>query len=94
MVRLGDAGEPLDVLDAVLAADAHRARLRTVTDAVRPRAIWHGHFHLRYSAVADLGYGPVTAQGLDCDGSTMDGNVSVLALEEILPAANNALAAD
>jgi hypothetical protein len=72
--------------EELVAANAHRAQLRRVVDAVRPRTIWHGHFHRRYSAVADLGYGPVTAHGLDCDGSTFDGNVSVLTLDEILPA--------
>ena len=64
-------------------ANAHRARLRTVVDAVRPKALWHGHFHRRYSAEADLGYGPVAVHGLDCDGSTMDTNVAVVALDEI-----------
>jgi hypothetical protein len=70
--------------EELVAAEAHRARLRTVVDAVRPRAVWHGHFHQRYSTVAELGYGPVAVHGLDCDGSTLDKNVSIVALDEIL----------
>ena len=69
--------------EELAAAEAHRAKLRTVVDAVRPSAIWHGHFHLRYSAKPDLGYGPVTVHGLDCDGSTLDGNVTVVPLAEV-----------
>ena len=49
------------------------------------------YFHRRYSTAADLGYGPVAVHGLDCDGSTLDRNVSVVALDEIL--AQNLLAA-
>jgi hypothetical protein len=73
--------------EEIVAAEAHRARLREVADVVRPRSIWHGHFHRRYSADADLGYGAVAVSGLDCDGSTLDRNVSVVALDEI-PAQN------
>jgi hypothetical protein len=79
--------------EELVAADAHRVRMRTVAQAVRARSIWHGHFHRRYTATADLGYGPVAVHGMDCDGSTLDGNVQVLGLDEI-PAAENTLAAD
>jgi hypothetical protein len=69
--------------DQIAAAEAHRRRLRTVVDEVRPRAIWHGHFHRRYTAKADLGYGPVVVQGLDCDGTTMARNVVVADLAQL-----------
>jgi Calcineurin-like phosphoesterase superfamily domain len=71
--------------DQIAAADAHRRRLRAVVDAVRPRTVWHGHFHRRYSATADLGYGPVVVQGLDCDGTTLAGNLVVATLAEVSP---------
>jgi hypothetical protein len=89
--------------EEIVAANVHRARMRLVVDAVRPRTIWHGHFHRRYSTAADLGYGPVAVHGLDCDGSTLDTNMAVVALDEIATAipprlaagtAENALAAD
>jgi len=79
--------------EELAASDVHRSRLRTVVEAVRPRSLWHGHFHRRYSTVTDLGYGPVVAHGLDCDGSTLDGNVAVVALDEIVTP-ENALAAE
>jgi hypothetical protein len=47
--------------------------------------VWHGHFHRRYSATADLGYGPVVVQGLDCDGTTLAGNLVVANLAELSP---------
>lgn len=79
--------------EELVAADTHRARMRQVVDACRPAAIWHGHFHCRYSTVADLGYGPVSVHGLDCDGSTMDNNVRVVALAAVTQP-ENVLAAD
>jgi hypothetical protein len=66
--------------DELAASDVHRGRLRTVVDAVRPRAIWHGHFHRLYETVTDFGYGPVEVHGLDCDGTTLGRNVAVVDL--------------
>jgi hypothetical protein len=64
--------------DALVAADAHRWKLRRVVDAVQPRTIWHGHYHRRYTAVAELGYGPVKVRGLGMDGTTFDENVAIV----------------
>lgn len=56
------------------AAAEHRIRIRLVTNNVRPKIIFHGHYHRRYWWIgADLGYGPVTVQGMNCDGG--DGNL-------------------
>ena len=70
--------------EELVAAEAHRRRLRSVVDLVRPSTVWHGHFHRRYSATTNLGYGPVSVHGLDCDESTLDSNVTVVALDEIV----------
>jgi hypothetical protein len=64
-------------------AEKHRQVLRGVVDAVRPRAIWHGHYHVPYTATADFGYGPVAVRGLDCDETTLDRNVTVVDLGEV-----------
>jgi hypothetical protein len=69
--------------EEIVAAEAHRRRLRSVVDLVRPSTVWHGHFHRRYSATTNLGYGPVSVHGLDCDESTLDSNVTVVALAAI-----------
>jgi hypothetical protein len=70
----------------LLRAGEHRQVLRRVVDAVRPAQIWHGHYHRAYTAVADLGYGDVQVVGLDCDGSTLHGNVRAIDLDELRPA--------
>jgi hypothetical protein len=70
--------------EELVAAEGHRRRLRAVVDLVRPSSVWHGHFHRRYSATTNLGYGPVSVHGLDCDESTLDSNVVVVALDEIV----------
>lgn len=85
------AGVPIPGLDdgtlfpwaEIMRSDEHRGVLRDVAQAVRPRLIWHGHYHRRYDATADFGYGPVRVCGLDCDGTRMEENVQVVALADI-----------
>lgn len=67
----------------ILRADEHRAVLRRVVDATRPGMIWHGHYHQRYTWTGDLGYGPVTVRGLDCDATTMAANVRVVDVADL-----------
>lgn len=69
--------------EEIRAADQHRQLLRTVVDAVQPKAIWHGHYHQRYDARPDFGYGPVHVRGLDCDGTTLDRNVQVVDIADL-----------
>jgi hypothetical protein len=68
---------------ALGAAAAHRARIRTVVDAVRPGQIWQGHYHRRYDVGADLGYGPVHVHGLHCDGGSLADNVVLVRPEQL-----------
>ena len=47
-------------------AEAHRDRLQTLVDALRPRWIWHGHMHDAYAKTVRMQHGPVDVMGLDC----------------------------
>ncbi len=58
-------------------SDAHRALLREVVLAVRPRWLMHGHLHIAYQRRVDLGAGPIEVTGLDCDGAE-SGNWAIL----------------
>ena len=49
--------------------DAHRALMREVVLATRPRWLMHGHLHIGYQRTVDLGAGPVEVTGLDRDGA-------------------------
>jgi predicted phosphodiesterase len=69
---------------ALEAAGQHRQLLRHVVDAVRPRWIWHGHYHCRYTTTVDLGYGPVTVTGLDMDGAAIAANVQIVDLADLI----------
>jgi hypothetical protein len=40
---------------AVADAEAHRVLLRSVVEQVRPRSLWHGHYHVRYRDELRLG---------------------------------------
>src|SRR4051812_17394182 len=70
---------PLDLIRA----EGHRRQLDRVTEAVRPRWVWHGHYHRRYDTTADLGYGPVEVRGLDCDATRLESNVVVTDLADL-----------
>lgn len=65
---------------ALLQAADHRERLGLVTDVVQPRFVMHGHYHVDYCKSVDLGYGPVSVYGLNCNGSTLRANVLVVDL--------------
>lgn len=65
-------------------SEEHRKLLRVLVDHVQPSVIWHGHYHVQYQAVADLGYGPIVVNGLDCDGKPLDRNVAVVDVADLL----------
>lgn len=61
----------------ILRANEHRVQLRKIVDAIRPSEIWHGHYHVRYDALADFGYGRVEVHGLDMDATDLKTNVII-----------------
>ena len=73
-------------------ADSHRRLLLAACEKLRPRQLWHGHYHCRYDSQLDLGFidqrsdwdGVCRVHGLDCDERSRDGNL-------VLVAANGAL---
>jgi predicted phosphodiesterase len=72
-------------VDELRRNDEHRKRLATLTAVVQPSAVWHGHYHLRHRTVADLGYGPVVVNGLDCDESTLADNIHTVNVADMIP---------
>lgn len=64
-------------------SELYRARLRYVVDAVRPRRLWHGHFHHRYQSVlCGDGY-RIVVDGLGKNGDPIDNNMVVVNLAEL-----------
>lgn len=62
-------------------ADQHRHKLGGVVDAVRPKALYHGHYHTRYTSFRDLPNGGRThVMGLADDGASLTDNVAILDL--------------
>jgi hypothetical protein len=66
----------------IVRGDRHRQRLADVAGAVRPRWLMHGHLHEYYRRTVDLGWGPVTVTGLDCDGA-QHGNWGILDITQL-----------
>ena len=65
--------------DDVDRANAHRALIRRVVDAVRPSQLWHGHMHVRYDDVLRHRDGTITAvHGLSENDSWVDGNLVIV----------------
>jgi predicted phosphodiesterase len=65
-------------------ADAHRIRMRRITDAGQPLHVFHGHMHRAYDQVADIGYGPIRVRGLDCDGTTVRRNLAIVHVADLI----------
>lgn len=64
-------------------AEDHRELLRLVVEYTQPSHIWHGHYHVWYRDLVDMGYGRAMVQGLDCDGTTLGGNIDIVDLAEL-----------
>lgn len=62
----------------ILRAEEHRTQLRKIVDSVKPREVWHGHYHVRYDKEVDFGYGKVEVHGLDMDATSLEDNVIIL----------------
>lgn len=74
-------GDPVWNLPPDIEADssANRRRMREIVDAVHPSVVYHGHYHLAYRERFALSDGaPVEATGLDCDGTSLEGNLLLL----------------
>ncbi len=56
----------------IRAADAGKEQLQRIVEALRPKEIFHGHYHVHYTQLVDFGYGPVRVRGLDCENSYQD----------------------
>lgn len=77
-----NADEKLDVSQSfwppaeIALAHMHRKKLGRVVDAVRPKVLYHGHYH-----VFHRGYrGDLPIIGLDMDATTLDRNTMILDL--------------
>lgn len=64
-------------------AGDHRRLLLTACETLRPRQLWHGHYHCRYDEQLHLGQveerpdwdGICHVHGLDCDDSSINANL-------------------
>ncbi len=58
----------------LLESEDHRRQLKKVVDAVKPKAIFHGHYHRKYhNLYRGEGFDSLVV-GLDCDGSSLEEN--------------------
>jgi len=70
----------------------HRDRLAEVIPALKPTHVWHGHFHVRYSAATSLhDQGLTRVEGLGDDGQGPSGNLMVATLDSGVVTVHNAL---
>lgn len=68
---------------ALMASEDNRLRLREIVDGVRPRRLWHGHFHHRYQALLDGGSYRTVVDGLGRDKDPIDNNMVVIDLSAL-----------
>ena len=80
-VHIPDLPSHMFPVHEIYQADLHRAKLGVVVDAVRPKALFHGHYHVRYSDFRWLPEGDTThINGLADDGAKLADNIMVLNL--------------
>jgi predicted phosphodiesterase len=61
-------------------ANQHRRKLKRIVDAVKPKVLYHGHYHVKYDGVYDFGGVRFPVRGLAEDGSSLDENTMILDL--------------
>lgn len=67
--------------DAMDDAEWHAQRLAEALMPTRPRLVFHGHLHTRYTAVWEYEGGSARVEGLDCDGTP--GNTLIITVDEM-----------
>lgn len=68
---------PPDVLNQ---ANNHRNLLRQIVDAVKPKRLYHGHYHVRYDGMLWGNDYTTEVHGLDCDGTPLKLNTLIVDL--------------
>jgi hypothetical protein len=69
--------------DELVRANAHRRLLRSIVDEVKPSRLWHGHFHVAYTAML-TGHGyECRVLGLNDNSGPFPQNVAVVELEAL-----------
>lgn len=68
---------------ALAQSHEHRTRLRQIVEAVQPKSIWHGHYHIPYHGVVKFDYGTALVCGLDCDSGSVRSNVVTVDLADL-----------
>lgn len=61
----------------------NQAGIASVVAEVHPVRMVHGHFHSRYTFEQTRDWGQLRVDGLDCDGTTLDGNVLIVDLDDL-----------
>ncbi|HEY5858171.1 MAG TPA: metallophosphatase [Aldersonia sp.] len=69
--------------EALAESERNRDRLRHIVDAVRPRRLWHGHFHFRYQSILNGNDYHTVVDGLGRDGDPIDNNMVVVNVEDL-----------
>ena len=64
------------------ACEANRERVGFIVDAVKPSLYVHGHYHSKWDFVVQRPWGKYRIVGLDCDGSDISDNMTVLECED------------
>lgn len=76
-IRRNPLGLPAHVLNQ---ANNHRNLLRQVVDAVKPKKLYHGHYHTKYESKLYGDDYETDIQGLDCDGTPLKLNTLIVPL--------------
>jgi calcineurin-like phosphoesterase family protein len=78
----GISGNPLGFSEVELrAANHHRKMLGSVVNYVKPKILFHGHYHIKYD---EFRFESNTIiHGLDCDGNAFDKNMKVVEVSDL-----------
>lgn len=64
----------------IAAANIHRKKLKRIVDAVKPKVLYHGHYHVKYDGIYDFDGVRFPVRGLAEDATTLEDNTIILDL--------------
>ena len=79
---MNDDLAPFPKIDLQISA-LHREKYRVIYKNAQPSYVFHGHYHIPYTSTVNEAWGDVQIQGLNCDGTYLNENMTIIDTEDM-----------
>lgn len=79
---MNDDLAPFPKIDLQISA-LHREKYKVIYKNAKPKYVFHGHYHVDYTETYKEPWGDVVVRGLNCDGTYLSENMTVIDTEDM-----------